>query len=146
MFQNIVTTKPDNWGTTVPLRLSGTFKVDHAPPQLIGWIRFPVDSHRRLEKRYLWPVQPRARHYWMGARNGSRAVLPLIRQQCYINSGRSRKQRQLLAVNPSMLQKPSILVPTFGELSVDWKFQQSFEKNLGIWEIKGVLGKLHFMA
>jgi len=68
----------------------------------------------------------------MGARNGSRAVLPLIRQQCYINSGRLRKQRQVLAVNPSMLQKPSIRVPTFGELSVAWEFQQALGKNLGI--------------
>ena len=30
--------------------------------------RFQVGSHRRLEKRYLRPVQPRAQGWWMGAR------------------------------------------------------------------------------
>jgi len=34
----------------------------------LGSIRFSTTSHRRLEKRYLRPVQPRARCLWVGAR------------------------------------------------------------------------------
>jgi len=39
----------------------------HAP-KLVDWIRFPVGSHRRLEKRYLQPVNPRARRWWVTSR------------------------------------------------------------------------------
>jgi len=42
-------------------------RVEHAPQMLVGWIRIPVGSHQRLEKRYLRPVHPLARQ-WMDAR------------------------------------------------------------------------------
>ena len=40
--------------------------VQHAPPKLGDWARFPVWSYRKLEKRHLQPVQPRAQRWWMG--------------------------------------------------------------------------------
>ena len=39
----------------------------------VDWVRFPVGSYRRLEKRQLRPVRPRARRWW---------ALPLTRHQC----------------------------------------------------------------
>jgi len=35
--------------------------VEHAPPKLVGWVRFPTGSYRRLQKRYLRLVQPARR-------------------------------------------------------------------------------------
>jgi len=36
--------------------------VEHAPSKLVGWVRFQVRSYQRIEKRYLRPVEPRARY------------------------------------------------------------------------------------
>jgi len=44
--------------------------VEHPAPKLIGWVRFPSESCRRREKRYLRPVQPRARRWWVGGCKG----------------------------------------------------------------------------
>jgi len=63
--------------------------VDHALPKLVGWVQFLVGSYRRLEKRYMLPVQPRARPWWVEG-NGSRIVLPLTRHQCKIHCESSR--------------------------------------------------------
>jgi len=35
--------------------------IEHTQAMLVGGNRFPVGSYRRLQKRYLRPVQPR---YW----------------------------------------------------------------------------------
>ena len=54
-----------------------------APPKEVDWVRFPVGQYRRLEKRYLWPVQSRARRWWVGAREqftrGAATDLPPVR-------------------------------------------------------------------
>jgi len=56
--------------------------VEHAPPNLVGGVRFQIWPYRKLEKRYLRPVQPRAQRPWVGAREqftrSAAIVSPLV--------------------------------------------------------------------
>jgi len=86
---------------------------EHAPPKLLGWIRFPDGSYR-LVKRYLRPVQPRARRWWESARkqftHGAAIDSPpaqhsLLKQL----RGPWRKHAEMGAADPPKgVQKPSI--------------------------------------
>jgi len=75
-------------------------------------------SNWRLEKRYMRPVQARARNWWVQG-NGSRAELSLTRHQCSIrckNScvcvayGANKREWELQTTRgtPKRVQKPSI--------------------------------------
>jgi len=47
-------------GTSQLRTLAGTLGIGRAPQMIVEWVRFPVGSHRRLEKRCLRPVPSRA--------------------------------------------------------------------------------------
>jgi len=70
--------------------MTGTVRWARAARGREGRVRFPVGSCRRLENRYLRPVQSRAG--WVQG-NGSRVVLSLIRHQYSIHCERTSGKR-----------------------------------------------------
>jgi len=64
--------------------------LEHTPPNLVDWIRFPVEPYQRLEKRYLCPSSlVLGVNVWMQG-NSSRAVLTLACYQCSIHCESNR--------------------------------------------------------